>query len=268
MTRYYKIVLLTLIVVIGAACASPVRGNLGAAHSQYVQKGGWTNPYVTDGLIVMWDGEWNAGGGVHDANATMWVDIIGGATIALSASDCTIGDNSVTTLSGHQITGTISALADEEYSATNCITIEVVFKLLNAPTYSPYVQLGQRAMFTYADTGTRKRTEYGIPNSSSTFLCYTTTQIDSGNINVISFASSVLPSSGMGDNAIFINNVTATMNRRTPGASSSLNVNEIVLGFSTSGSVQLHCIRIYRGAFSPLNVSANYAIDKERFNLP
>ena len=30
--------------------------------------GGWQNPYVTDGLVAMWDGEWNAGGGMHDAN--------------------------------------------------------------------------------------------------------------------------------------------------------------------------------------------------------
>jgi hypothetical protein len=28
----------------------------------------WRNPYVTNGLVAMWDGEWNAGGGVHDAN--------------------------------------------------------------------------------------------------------------------------------------------------------------------------------------------------------
>ena len=28
----------------------------------------WRNPYVTKGLVAMWDGEWNAGGGVHDQN--------------------------------------------------------------------------------------------------------------------------------------------------------------------------------------------------------
>ena len=22
----------------------------------------WTNPYVTDGLVAMWDAEWNVGG--------------------------------------------------------------------------------------------------------------------------------------------------------------------------------------------------------------
>lgn len=37
----------------------------------------WINPYITDGLIAMWDGEWNAGGGKHDPNATMWKDLTG-----------------------------------------------------------------------------------------------------------------------------------------------------------------------------------------------
>ena len=37
----------------------------------------WVNPYITDGLIAMWDGEWNAGGGKHDPNATMWKDLTG-----------------------------------------------------------------------------------------------------------------------------------------------------------------------------------------------
>lgn len=52
---------------------------LGGAHA-------WTNPYITDGLIAMWDGVWNAGGGVHDAEATTWLDIVGGRTLSLSGS--------------------------------------------------------------------------------------------------------------------------------------------------------------------------------------
>ena len=34
-------------------------------------------PYITNGLVAMWDGKWNAGVGVHDANATVWKDIAG-----------------------------------------------------------------------------------------------------------------------------------------------------------------------------------------------
>ena len=38
----------------------------------------WQNPYVTDGLIAMWDGKWNAEYGVHDAHATVWKDCVAG----------------------------------------------------------------------------------------------------------------------------------------------------------------------------------------------
>ena len=49
--------------------------------------GGWVNPYVTDGLVAMWDGEWNADGGVHDASATTWKDLTGnGCDAALNGS--------------------------------------------------------------------------------------------------------------------------------------------------------------------------------------
>lgn len=35
--------------------------------------------YVQDGLVAMWDGIENAGWGVHDANATTWVNLAGGS---------------------------------------------------------------------------------------------------------------------------------------------------------------------------------------------
>ena len=39
------------------------------------------NPYVTKGLVAMWDGEWNAGLGRHNAKASRWKDLVG-------TSDC------------------------------------------------------------------------------------------------------------------------------------------------------------------------------------
>lgn len=48
---------------------------IGARTAAWAKSGGWVNPYVTDGLVAMWDGEWNAGGGVHNPNATVWKNI-------------------------------------------------------------------------------------------------------------------------------------------------------------------------------------------------
>lgn len=50
------------------------------------KRGGWVNPYITDGLVAMWDGEWNAGGGVHDASATVWKDIVGNTDLNVRSS--------------------------------------------------------------------------------------------------------------------------------------------------------------------------------------
>ena len=42
--------------------------------------------YVQDGLVAMWDGIENAGWGVHDNNATNWVDLVNGQSARVSSS--------------------------------------------------------------------------------------------------------------------------------------------------------------------------------------
>ena len=66
---------LAAILASGNAPAYLVKSMLAARGSFFGRAaggGGWVNPYVTDGLVAMWDGEWNAGGGVHDASANEW----------------------------------------------------------------------------------------------------------------------------------------------------------------------------------------------------
>ena len=42
-----------------------------------VSYGSKKNPYVTKGLVAMWDGEWNAGLGKHDTKVGKWKDLVG-----------------------------------------------------------------------------------------------------------------------------------------------------------------------------------------------
>lgn len=58
-----------------------------------VGSGGWQNPYVTDGLIGLWDGEWNVAGGQHDDSATTWVDISGNNRDAVLSGTYSWGSN-------------------------------------------------------------------------------------------------------------------------------------------------------------------------------
>ena len=43
------------------------------------------NPYVTDGLIAMWDSEWNCFSGLHQTNATKQIDIVSGYNLELAS---------------------------------------------------------------------------------------------------------------------------------------------------------------------------------------
>lgn len=64
------------IIATGHAPAAIVRSMV-AVRGAMMGKTGWKNPYVTDGLIAMWDGEWNVGGGVHDTSAVSWLNLAG-----------------------------------------------------------------------------------------------------------------------------------------------------------------------------------------------
>ena len=48
----------------------------------------WQNPYVRDGLVAQWDGEWNAGGGRHDPNATAIHELVSGRSEGLASTFC------------------------------------------------------------------------------------------------------------------------------------------------------------------------------------
>ena len=59
----------------------------------------WKNPYIIEGptyrVSAMWDGEWNAGGGVHNPNATVWKDLVGVSDWVLG-SGMSFGDDYIT----------------------------------------------------------------------------------------------------------------------------------------------------------------------------
>ena len=73
-----KVIAIITVLLATVAVAAPVRSMLGVRGTMATSEAEpWVNPYITDGLVAMWDGEWNIAGGKHDPNATTWVDISG-----------------------------------------------------------------------------------------------------------------------------------------------------------------------------------------------
>jgi len=79
------------LVFIGASISifgSPVRSVVGYKHISMSNGRGEVSysakDYVQDGLVAMWDGIENVGWGIHDANTTTWIDLVGGRTFLLT----------------------------------------------------------------------------------------------------------------------------------------------------------------------------------------
>jgi len=217
----------------------------------------WTNPYVTDGLVAMWDGEWNAGGGIHDPNATVWKDLVGSCDFTL-VGGATFNENSLVldNSSGMQY-ATASNISS--FPSSSDLTFEVVCdRNANAVTifkppdaykfglmfYAPnYNTMGNRVSLpTFRDTDFpvghygSVTGVYGANNSLSVF-------IDGSAVNSVS------------SDSIGGSQNEATIGRRLSGSAYPLN-----------GRVSN--IRLYSRALTAAEIAANYAIDKARFNLP
>lgn len=217
--------------------------------------GGWTNPYITDGLAQQYDGIWNAGGGIHADASTIWKDLVG-------TNDATLTQYATIAPDCLQIHGRSGYAASYRGDITDEYTIEAVvlcqIPVDNAPRItaeSPYPslyfasrQLAETWVAFYGQSldtilsrnslidRTIRRT-YAVTFSDSLVTGY----VDGafyGSLPTVSKPSSV---------------VTATFGNRLSGNR----------GFNGE-----YCaFRRYSRALTPDEIAANYAVDKARFGL-
>lgn len=219
----------------------------------------WTNPYVTDGLIAMWDAEWNAGPGVHDVSAG-WVDIIGGRNFTFVGTP-TFGDKSVTFNAGSnyahtQLTAATVALISGGY------TDEML--ILNKPTYSSSTLNG---VFGISKSGV-------LTPSGLTSCNIRSTNGNVGNASINPYNLVTLRNQGEGGSLYISSNAanTKTFNgysiksADTTATGITINRRESYSGYGLAKLV-VGCRRIYSRVITAAEMSANYAIDKARFNL-
>lgn len=232
--------------------------------------GGWTNPYITDGLVAMWDGEWNAGGGVHDATHEGLTDLSGNGSDLVFASwlGHEVGENYIvfpTTGAVHATvlnTSAINAAYDSKLVYAECVTFNNTGNAGN--------------LFTIGG-GDQNHGFALVPRSYSESRTGYLHKVGNG------VALSSLPSTtpnGVYQHTLLYSGTTAsaTMNGQYPTDVFDIEfwqrVNDnIVVGARpnyTSGSRfagRLYSLRIYSRALTSAEIAANYAVDKARFNL-
>jgi hypothetical protein len=215
----------------------------------------WTNPYVTDGLVAMWDGEWNAGGGVHDDTLTAWEDIISGYTLYQRNNSWTWDANSFGCSARDELRPRYSGNYEahpawQAAGAAGTWTVEIVPKaagpscihskwVLNTSSFG-YFRFGLDTATRYSDTSAIGKTigSWVISRTGELVKTYWN-GVPSLNLTV---AGDQPTSSGV----VTINGTT---------------------GSSGNANCRYHAFRIYSSALTAEEIAANYAIDKRRFNL-
>lgn len=231
-----------------------------------MRRGGltFTNPYITDGLIAMWDGEWNVGLGKHNANSKIWVDITGnGHDMTLSRANWS-NNSFVASMTPH-VYATIPAAFDY-------LTCEIVLKIdsvYNTSSYEADVFNGMKSLGVYvqycdADTVIYYNDRSGTPAKNYRYRIktgeaegiyrkifstqYVADSLSSGNKTIIKarynsqYKDLVYVGSGIIPSGVGINKRT---DRRFAG--------------------NIYALRLYDRALTDEELDYNYLIDESRF---
>lgn len=88
------------------------------------------NPYVTDGLLSMWDAEWNCFSGLHQTNSTKWNDIVSGYNLELASGNTPTWEAKANVINGKW--GIVSSELQALFKAANKknLSYEVCFSAL------------------------------------------------------------------------------------------------------------------------------------------
>lgn len=223
----------------------------------------WTaRDYVQNGLVAMWDGIENAGWGVHNANATAWMDLVGGIEIPLTSSGAWDNDSLCRTNSNDMYR---AAKADNSLKfglTEQYVTFETVFRLTSesgdrALIASPYSKRSVAAQmsnnwFLPDGVAATSNSSLSFPITYGEKYSASTTINLSGNITKLTANGS---------------NVTSTQRN-------SISYGADFFGFLGGRDNRaiaygnVYCLRLYSRALTAAEIAANYAIDKARFNLP
>ena len=247
--------------------------------------GGWTNPYVTDGLVAMWDGEWNAGPGVHDNTIKDWVDLSGNGKSF--HADAPIWSDNYCTCDGTFASSFHCATAAEsqwffDLLATGVYTIEFLYEKHEHHGNNSYFTCGFNNTFTpgfYTRYAAFSQNNAGIylwtkGGTNTSFMLYSTGYLNAKLYDISCAGDSCMLSLyGEGKKTSTTLPWQTTINIDTSGGKGDMFRYAFFCrgdGYDVAMSLggRLYRLAIYSKALTAAEISANNAVDKARFNLP
>ena len=220
---------------------------IAARTASWAKAGGWVNPYVTDGLVAMWDGEWNAGDGIRNAFLPVIKDITGsGRDLIFGNIEYDFGDKFI-----HFILpqGSGIKVITPEFENYVTGTLEVVYRKKDCQKQD--LEIGVNSIRHDINSG--KNFIWGVDGRSGS----------AATLDLASFSCSVEEDvivENMFENGVEKINKSQRLNRHVgvSGFRATWNPNEL----------WFYTMRFYNRILNRFEIAANYAIDKARFNLP
>lgn len=212
------------------------------------------NPYVADGLVAWWDGNWNAGLGVHAAAATVWRDLAGTRDLAVTSHGSWAANAFVSDGLGAAATYG-EALPN---GATDWLEITLARPISGNSNNPVVLLLSERNGVLALGCVFRSNAMYGSRQ----------TGLASGNL-YRAFSGRNNDLSGLATRIWYCDGIKYTGSIMTASlpASGTISVGALSDG-SRPKAATIHCIRVYNRLLTAEEVAANYAVDKERFGLP
>ena len=242
------------------------------------RKKGWTNPYVTDGLVAQYDGEWNAGGGVHDAAATAWKDLSGNDYDLTAPQSYQWGKKYCDITAGNQFSGDAEVI-------TQHATTEFVGCFTQAYTRTTSTDMG--VVFGGRGLGTFFLQDISSSNDLL-LICRSTITGSAFYVRrgpqpqdaVTRYVNTPTAFSGYGyrstTNPVTVDNLKIYVDgiERNGSISTywtspySSPTKTVYVGSTGKTNIRLFTVRLYSRDLTAEEVARNYAVDKARFNLP
>ena len=245
--------------VLGPDVAKPVIGLWG------MKKFYTLSDYNTDGLISMWDGEWNAGVNIHSDTAASWKNLVGTLDLPISSGgtwerDCLYCDGVNPGVAYRQTTG--------ETSQITCPYYECVFQLVsyNRKTNYRVVHIRPNGNVNYEHAvgwgyASGKENSF-VVNRRSNILndtlrhSVTCNSVERNVVIASTFDNSAITYEGNFGAGSFRNGIYI-------GASARSNTPI----WQMPCNCRVFSLRLYSRALSADEIAHNYQIDKARFNL-
>ena len=215
------------------------------------------NPYITDGLIAMFDAEWNLGLGKHDGNLATWNDITN-----MSFNGGFDGSGYIWGSNFLQLNNTsfnFIHLNLLQYLIDDSLSVELIYKPLSASsgTYHDVIMINPsttRGFWVYGNSTYSINNIFYRSRGASPTTSYLSGRWSDQELKKISLYGTKFVD---GENEITLNS----------GGTTYLGTNIIGFNRNKNSKLNLYCIRIYNKVLSQAEITHNALIDKKRFGL-